>query len=355
MLGSKPKKLLFYHPRGTAGYDYRMLAEEGLGGTEATVLRVAAGLAAQDWQVTVARCAAETAQATFDEVQAGVRVVDTEVVHAESWDHIVIVRKARCVAEWRQRLPEAKCYLWLHNFQKFESLWFSKTVARANCPLVCVSDHHAQHSNYVWNQAPLARLWRLLTGRAAIPVRRIYNPIADEVTAQPALTKQRNKLVFFSSPAKGLEQVLTTFARLLPDFPDLQLYIAAPCYCSDRLKLDDGVASRVVNLGSISQQEVLRHMRDALCVFYPQDRAPETFGLVLAEANAVGTAVLACPIGAAPEILDDPQQLVAADDFDAIAERITQWQKPPHYEVSLAGKFRLTQVVADWEQLLTAA
>ncbi len=59
----------------------------------------------------------------------------------------------------------------------------------------------------------------------------------------------------------------------------------------------------------------MQHIRESLCVFYPQTQRCETFGLVYAESNAVGTPVLAHDFGAAREVLSSPDQLINGKKF----------------------------------------
>jgi glycosyltransferase involved in cell wall biosynthesis len=103
--------------------------------------------------------------------------------------------------------------------------------------------------------------------------------------------------------------------------------------------LPDGV----VPLGPLPHRAVLRHVREAFAVFYPQARFEETFGPVFAEANAVGTPVLAHPHAVAREVLDetpaDRRQLVDARDPEAAARRLT-------------ARFQTSRVAADWERRL---
>jgi glycosyltransferase involved in cell wall biosynthesis len=94
-------------------------------------------------------------------------------------------------------------------------------------------------------------------------------------------------------------------------------------------------------------------------VFYPQARFEETVGLVFAEANAVGTPVLAHPHAAAREGLGeapaDGRQLVDARDPEAAARRLTAWWRDGRPDVSGATRFQTSRVAADWERLLGAA
>src|SRR5581483_2147599 len=61
-------------------------------------------------------------------------------------------------------------------------------------------------------------------------------------------------------------------------------------------------------------------------VFYPKFVLPETFGLVFAEASAVGTPVLTHDCGAAAEVLADPRQVLpiapAARRYERLARRL---------------------------------
>jgi glycosyltransferase involved in cell wall biosynthesis len=58
-----------------------------------------------------------------------------------------------------------------------------------------------------------------------------------------------------------------------------------------------------------------------LCAFCPNFEYPETFGLVLAESNAVGTPVIAHRIGAAAEVIGDPRQLLDTPKLATLAYR----------------------------------
>jgi len=107
----------------------------------------------------------------------------------------------------------------------------------------------------------------------------------------------------------------------------------------------------VVFLGSLSHDDVLREVRTALCVFYPADKVPETFGLVFAESNAVGTPVLAHPFGAAPELLT-PEQLVDARDINAIIDRLGAWKRGERPIVGAKEEVRMSNVIRAWERIL---
>jgi glycosyltransferase involved in cell wall biosynthesis len=108
-------------------------------------------------------------------------------------------------------------------------------------------------------------------------------------------------------------------------------------------------------LGRLPQQEMLKHVRSSLCVFYPQSVHPETFGLIFAEANAVGTPVLAHDFGSAGEVLGGGEQLVDATDAAAVADKVAAWRDGGRPQVRAQPQFRASAVVAEWRRLLEGA
>ncbi len=77
-------------------------------------------------------------------------------------------------------------------------------------------------------------------------------------------------------------------------------------------------------MGEISQEEKLDLLRRSKAVLFPIDW-PEPFGLVMTEAMACGTPVIATPRGSVPEIVEDGRTgwIVDVDDYvDQAAERL---------------------------------
>src|SRR5690606_37804049 len=122
------------------------------------------------------------------------------------------------------------------------------------------------------------------------------------------------------------------------------------------LRWDTGPAPEgVVFLGALSHGALIGQMRRALCLFYPQTTFAETFGLVLAEANAVGTHVLVHDgLGANAEIVADANRRVDGHDRAQMLARIRAWRRaPPHVGANPA--FRLDAVARDWTDMLERA
>ncbi|MFW8637550.1 glycosyltransferase [Cribrihabitans pelagius] len=247
-----------------------------------------------------------------------------------------MINRWKVALKMRKRHPEMPIFLWLHVYPGRRNRKMGTALKAAGISVVCVSDTHA------------ARL-RDFLGKDETPVLHvIYNPLDDDL--RPDATPRRpGRLLFASSPHKGLAEVFGQFAALRRQMPDLTLAVADPGY----LRWDTGpVPDGVFFLGSLSHPALIRQMRRALCLFYPQTTFAETFGLVLAEANAVGTPVLVHRnLGADSEIVADPRQQVDGNDPAQILARITEWRlAPPRVEANPA--FRLGPVARQWERLL---
>ena len=95
-----------------------------------------------------------------------------------------------------------------------------------------------------------------------------------------------------------------------------------PCeyaYFTDQVKplLGDGVDL----VGEITNGDKLALLGGATALLNPI-RWPEPFGLVMTEALACGTPVITCPIGAAPEIVDDGVTGFLRGNHDALVDAV---------------------------------
>jgi glycosyltransferase involved in cell wall biosynthesis len=188
-----------------------------------------------------------------------------------------------------------------------------------------------------------------IAGRA-VDLTRVYNPVAPGL-APDDTPWDPDKLVFLSSPHKGLDQVYEAFRVLRRRIPSVRLHVANPGYLARRFPEVGGV----VSLGTLPHPQVARHLREALCLFYPQATFEETFGLVFAEAHAVGTPVLAHPLGAAPEVIACGRQLCDVTDIEEVCERIGRWRTGARPAPAHRPEFQLSAVIDVWERLLIGA
>lgn len=341
-------RVLFHDAASDYAYDADVMSRRGVGGTEKSVVRVAEGLSEFCEVVVAQRGRSEPASP-----RSGLRYVplqDPAPFGGAAPDCAIVVRKHRHVVRLHGRFPRARLLLWIHNWQRPETLLLRARLARSTGAIVTVSEAHREATRRLMNH-PLARA---LGGR--IPILRIYNPV-DEGLSPDDTPVDRDKLVYFSN--KGTEQVLATFGEVRRTLPSLRLVVAGNSI-EEAMRRSPRIARLahqpgVELLGRVPQRELLRQVREALCVFYPQHALAETFGLVFAESNAVGTPVLAHDFGAAREVLSSPDQLVDARDTRAVIEKIRAWRGGARPSVFLRPEFRASAVVAEWRRILAAA
>ena len=81
------------------------------------------------------------------------------------------------------------------------------------------------------------------------------------------------------------------------------------------------LGSDAVYLGEVSHERKLELLAGASALLFPI-RWNEPFGMVMIEALACGTPVLAFPEGAAPEVVDDGRTGFLCEDEEAMVEAI---------------------------------
>jgi glycosyltransferase involved in cell wall biosynthesis len=351
--------LLFLDPVCQRPYDTRTLSSKASGGTEASLTRVADALDAYVMQ--------------HNRTEAWGRYLPVQPLPGIA--QVVINRDSRALPLVRQLFPQARVYLWLHDQLRPGSKrarWLAGTAAALQelaVTAVCVSDSQRRGVEATLRAIGVGETVRALT---------IYNPI-DDALAPDHTAVDAGKLVFFSSPNKGLDFTLDAFAALRRAMPDLRLLVGNPGYKADRGAQHAGVEF----LGALPQAAMHAEVRGALCTFFPNFVIPETFGLVFAESHALGTPVLTVDCGAAREVLGDAAEVLPlrrsyrlyeravrvlppllrraparlaqrAGLFDAFIERIGAWRAGGRPQVGPDARFRLGVVAAQWRALLGA-
>ena len=346
---------MFYDPLCPAPYTLQTLESQALGGSEASAVRIAEALDA---------CVMQHCRQT----SAGRYRAPSPEPRAE---HVVLLRDARALGGIRHWFPNARFHVWLHDRLapgSTRARWLAQAGDQlAGGTLICVSD---------FLRLKVEAVVRGLRGLADVEVRRIYNPI-DDALAPGTAPVDHDKMVFLSSPNKGLNYALTAFAAMRRAFPSLRLYVANPGY----RHAPTPAQPNVVWVGRLTPAQTMDLARSAHCVFMPNFVLPETFGLVFAEANAVGTPVLAHDSGAAREVLhaDNPVLPVLARQrclaqvlrvsgwrarqamafaglhcgaFDDYIELLAHWRNAGRPSVAASPQFRLSRVANEWRALL---
>jgi glycosyltransferase involved in cell wall biosynthesis len=349
--------VLFFDPACQQPYDTRTLQQKATGGTEASVTRVADALGAFVMQ--------HNRTEVFDRYLPPGRI--------EGIEHVILNRDSRALPRVRELYPNANTYLWLHDQLNPGSkrgrrlAYTAQHLRELSVKVICVSDTQRRGVEATLRRIKVDDRVRALT---------IYNPVDDSLIPDGSPIDDR-KLVFFSSPNKGLAFSLDAFRALRRRMPDLQLKVGNPGYKIRKPAAIEGVEY----LGPQPQDRIHSQVRTALCTFFPNFVIPETFGLVFAESKAVGTPILTSDAGAAAEIVGDPQQVLPvtfaqrvyestlssfspqwrggparlADRlglFDVFVERVRAWRSGDRPAAAPDPRFRLTAVANQWRALL---
>ncbi|MCW8962952.1 MAG: glycosyltransferase, partial [Gammaproteobacteria bacterium] len=270
-------------------YTFATMSERAIGGTESTMLRVADRLSDERQVYVVQPCRQD------DEVHGdGLSYLSLDSARKQAQqlppDHVVVIRKIKAMQDMATWFPGAKLYLWIQDLPVKKYCRYRHQLVRHQVTMVCNTNwQRGLAEEYLSPDCWYQRLLHPLSRRRPVDMVTIYNVISPDIQYEPTEIDE-DKLVFFSAPRKGLKQVLEYFEDVLKQRPQTKLYIANPGYQAMGPKWVDH--PNLINLGSLSNKEVIRHVREAFCVFYPQTMLPETFGVVYAEANTVGTPVL---------------------------------------------------------------
>ena len=330
-------KIIFYDVTAPFNYQYSTLEERGLGGTEASLLRIAHGLATRH-EVYIAQ---STRSNREHSVYKDVHYISLDAANHIKPDAVILLRKSNWIETVGKLFPKATHYLWMHNLPPKKFYGHLKELIQYQYTIIAVSNFHQQTI-----ERRLIRWYhKLLPSRHkphVVDVSVLYNPIDDNLQADHS-NYDPNQMIFISASYKGLNKVLNIFEQIQKKFPSYYLTV-----CSDAKPQK---IKNVIFLGSLPHAKLMDLVRKSFCVFYPQTIRVETFGLVYAEANAVGTPVLAHDFGAAREVLNGEDQLVNGHHKNKVADKITQWRT---HRPIVHGKevFRLSKVLQLWEELL---
>lgn len=260
-------------------------------------------------------------------------------------DDLAGVQAIAVVSSWKSALKARKLnahapiFLRLHSNPGRHNRRMGEALADAGIEIVCVSHAHARHVREFLS-AENERLPKITT---------IYNPVDDHL-APDDTPRDVNRLFFPGAPLRGISEVLAKFELLRQQRPELKLDIAED---GNKIWPDGAPPAGVTFLGRLDHDEMIDRMRRSLCVFYPQTRFFEPFALQLAEANAVGTPVLADEgLAVNMEILGGESQCVDTGDIDAIVNRLDAWRAALP-KVSAAPHYRISHVAELWRQKLT--
>jgi len=185
----------------------------------------------------------------------------------------------------------------------------------------------------------------------------------DTAGADAATPFLRQRPYIFSAgrlklSAKAVDTLISSFAIIAPEYPDLDLLIAGAG--PDRTKIERQIvetrlSERVQLLGPKSRLELWSLYKGAI-LFASPSRVVEGLGLVFLESMACGTAVIATGRGGTPEIVLDGETglLLETDDSIELASKIRYLLSNPTLIRHMGEQGRKIAARYSWDQVADA-
>jgi phosphatidylinositol alpha-mannosyltransferase len=154
----------------------------------------------------------------------------------------------------------------------------------------------------------------------------------------------------YTEPRKGFPLLRDAFALLAPGRPGLRLLVAGRGDPDDVVEdLPGEIRERIVFLGMVSEDEKTRMLR-SVDVYVAPNTGGESFGMILTEAMAAGTAVVASDLDAFRRVLDNGRAgaLFPNGDAKALAELIDRLLDDPPAREALVTRAREAVSAYDW-------
>lgn len=157
----------------------------------------------------------------------------------------------------------------------------------------------------------------------------------------------------YNEPRKGIDVLIAALDLLAPSRADLRLLLAGRGDAEDFLaRLPRSLADRVVLLGMVSEADKARMLR-SVDVYCAPNTGGESFGIILLEAMAAGTAVVASDLEAFRRVLSAGDEGLAGAVFEtgsarSLAAALESLLDDPDRRADLVRRGRAAVAPFDW-------
>jgi phosphatidylinositol alpha-mannosyltransferase len=128
----------------------------------------------------------------------------------------------------------------------------------------------------------------------------------------------------FDEPRKGLAVLLAAIPKIAHEIPNLRILVAGPGNASDFEKLvPPDLRERITFLGRISEIEKAQFFK-SITLYIAPNTGGESFGIILAEAMAAKTPIVASNLPAFMKLLDGGESgaIFSSEDSDDLADTV---------------------------------
>lgn len=276
-------------------------------------------------------------------VRAWIRDGDFDVVHV----HEPIAPSASLLATWIARGPLVAT--WHSSYDRSRTLsasyYISQTVMEKVRGRIAVSEDARR------------TLVTHLGGDAVLIPNGVR--IAQYAGSQrlPGVDPDRPSILFLGrmdEPRKGLSVLVAALPALVDRLPGLQVLVAGPGDVDEqRATLPASVAGNVRFLGAVSDADKARALRSVDAYVAPHVGG-ESFGIVLVEAMAAHTAVVASDLPAFRRVLQDGRSgcLFANQDPQALADAVVAVVSDPVLRAAFVAAADVRVRAFDWNRVV---
>ncbi|HZN72481.1 MAG TPA: glycosyltransferase family 4 protein [Micromonosporaceae bacterium] len=152
----------------------------------------------------------------------------------------------------------------------------------------------------------------------------------------------------YTEPRKGFPVLLRAFGALAPRRPGLRLLVAGPGD-PEELDIPRALRDRVVFLGRVPEDTKARMLR-SVDLYVAPNLGGESFGMILTEAMAAGTPVVASDLEAFRRVLDNGNAgaLFPAGDPTALSTTLATLLDNPAARTTLSARASAVVTAYDW-------
>jgi len=155
----------------------------------------------------------------------------------------------------------------------------------------------------------------------------------------------------FAEPRKGFPVLRDAFVELAGRRPGLRLLVAGPGEADEALVgVPAGLRDRIAFLGRVAEPDKPRMLR-SVHLYVAPNVGGESFGMILTEAMAAGTPVVATDLDAFRRVLDGAGELFPAGDSTALAEVLDRLLDDQPARVAMAARAATVVAAYDWPVL----
>jgi phosphatidylinositol alpha-mannosyltransferase len=176
----------------------------------------------------------------------------------------------------------------------------------------------------------------------------------DPEPPRPKPPSEELRVLFVGRPEerKGLPVLLSAFEALVEHVPSQLVVVGAEPEDVARFTADRDTERRIDALGRVSGSELWRRLREADVLCAPS-LAGESFGMILTEAFAAGTPVIASNIAGYADVVDDGHDgvLVPPADAQRLAEELQRMHLEPERREAMGGAARRSAERFAWPRV----